>query len=657
MTGLLVLAQPGAATAAEKTDNGDVETTVLHPTVTGTGGSIRYSVASLTGGGVQVSFVYVPNEAAGEKSGKDETQSKDFTVTVDAKAIATQTVTDDGDAIVPATKSSSSDETSSGSASAAAATGAVVDQEASEDSTEVTLQASTEGVQTVWVLPEQAPAAADPDDQSWVTRTWHLLVDKITGNDSAESSDNAPDSNNQDDQDGKEEQGSGDEESTPTAAPTSSPTSNATSSAAASSTSSPSSSSTSSPPSSTETTDEDDSKNDNDSSGDTSGDTCDVTQADAQLTTSVEDNTVDAPLEDGPSAAPTFSDEVRKKAAERASDCGEGSSSDNEDPAEDQAGEQDSEEGRDEVDATPASTSSGKGKVEVAAGDWLSGISGDRPAIEKLRGVPAEVATTWTDYSGNADQLNPGAEFGPDKWDKSLIIAMPPFPDGSSWEATADGQNDEYLRHAFSTMKSKWAGRDGTAYIEYGYEANGYWMSWHVQAGQEDAWTKAFQRARSIQQEEFPDARLGVRFNHESNGYDGDSHDLIQAVKGSIDFLGASYYNAYPYVASKAEFDERATMLDGGGGPKGIKTWLAAARSAGLPIEFGEWSVSAKDGDAGVFVTEMHDTFSSNAGPGAGDVFAESLFNIDKDNDNWRLNSGKVPESAAAYGKAFSDVG
>ena len=90
MTGLLVLTQPGTATAADKIDSAQVKTTVLHPTVAGTGGSVRYSIASLAGGGVQVSFVLVPNEAAGEKSGRDETQSKDFTVTVDAAAVACQ---------------------------------------------------------------------------------------------------------------------------------------------------------------------------------------------------------------------------------------------------------------------------------------------------------------------------------------------------------------------------------------------------------------------------------------------------------------------------------------------------------------------------------------------------------------------------------------
>ncbi len=398
----------------------------------------------------------------------------------------------------------------------------------------------------------------------------------------------------------------------------------------------------------------------------------------AQLTTTrADDDTVDASLQDGPSAAPTFSDEIRKKAAQQASHCGKGRGSGTgstvregqngeKQNGKDQGGD---EQGGDDAtgtpteaptDGAPTAASAGKTKVNVAAGDWLSGISGDaneRAAVEKLRGVDAEVATTWADASGSVAQLGESSQFGADKWNKSLILALPPFPDGSSWEDTASGENDDYLRTTFQTAQQKWGDRDGQLFIEYGYEMNGYWMWWNAKAGQEAAVGKAFARARSIQQAEFPKALLGVRFNHESNGYDGNSEDLIAAVKPSIDFLGASYYNAYPPVATAAEFAERATMRDGGGGPKGIDTWLAAAKTAGLPIEFGEWAESAKDGDSPAFIDGMHQTFEDNAGPGAGQVFAESYFQINKDDDNWRITSGRVPQSAQQYGKQFSDVG
>jgi hypothetical protein len=639
MAGLLVLTHPGTALAADKASTDGVKTTVLHPTITGTDREVRYSVASLAGGGVQVSFVYAPDEAAGETSGRDTVQSKEFTVNVDAKAVATQTVTDDGGTVVPAAENGSKDsreedddaEDSSTTKSTAkpvtkpAGRGGIVKQDVAEDSTKVTLKASTEGVATVWVLPQQAPAAADPDDQGWVSRTWHLLVDKITG------SDDSSDTESGDDQD------AGDDTTTeaPTAAPTTSPSSTPTSSPSASSSSTSSATTDTGTPEGGEEGTKD---------GD---DTCVVTQG--QLTTTLaDDGTVNAPLEDGPSAAPTFSKEVQKKAAEQASDCGEGQGDD--------------EQGGDDATdtSTDAPASSGKTKVDVASGDWLSGISGDaedRAAVEKLRGVPAEVATTWADASGSVSQLGQGSQFGADKWNKSLILALPPFPDGSSWEDTAAGKNDDYLRTTFQTAKVKWGDRDGQLFIEYGYEMNGYWMWWNAKAGQEDAVSKAFARARSIQAEEFPKALLGVRFNHESNGYDGNSEDLIAAVKSSIDFIGASYYNAYPPVATAAEFAERATMRDGGGGPKGIDTWLAAAKTAGLPIEFGEWAESAKDGDSPAFIDGMHQTFQDNAGPGAGQVFAESYFQINKDDDNWRITSGRVPQSAQEYGKQFSDVG
>ncbi|WP_380162773.1 hypothetical protein [Kineococcus sp. R86509] len=671
MTGLLVLTHPGTALAADKTSTDSRKVAVLHPTIAGTDGEVRYSLASLAGGGVQVSFVYVPDEAAGETSGRETVQAKEFTLSVDAKAVATQTVTDDGGTVVPAADDSSkkddaedslTTEPTATSSTKTKTSGGIVEQDAANDSTEVTLKASTEGVATVWVLPQQAPAAANPDDQPWVSRTWHSLIDKITGDE-----DSIANGSGDDEDAGDDDTATAAPTDMPTTSPSSTPTSSSSpssSSPSSSSTGSPSATATGSPSSTGSRDDEGDAEGGN--AGDKDGDdTCVVTQG--QLTTTLaDDGTVNAPLEDGPSAAPTFSEEVQKKAAEQALDCGEGRGSGTgsnvrEDQGDDEQGEDDATDTpTDSSTDAPAAASSGKTKVDVASGDWLSGISGDadeRSAVEKLRGVPAEVATTWADASGSVSQLGEGSQFGADKWNKSLILALPPFPEGSSWEDTAAGKNDEYLRTTFQTAKEKWGDRDGQLFIEYGYEMNGYWMWWNARAGQEDAVSKAFARARSIQSEEFPKALLGVRFNHESNGYDGNSEDLIAAVKSSIDFIGASYYNAYPAVSSKAEFDERAGMRDGGGGPKGIGTWLAAAKTAGLPIEFGEWAESAKDGDSPAFIDGMHETFQDHAGPGAGQVFAESYFQINKDDDNWRITSGRVLQSAQEYGKQFSDVG
>lgn len=719
MAGFLVLTHPGVALAADKTSPGGRETTVLHPALSGTDGEVRYSVSSLAGGGVQLSFVLAPDKEAGDASEQEAVQSKDFTLNVDAKAVATQTVTDDGGTVVPAANDTSTEnsdkddlngdaeddtrddaqddaEGSSTAKPAAAATartkngGGIVEQDVAEDSTTVTLKASTEGVTTVWVLPQQAPAAADPDDQGWVSRTWRSLIDKITddnpsgGSDAATGDDpNAGDQNVGGENDGGEPQATAVPTATRPTSPSSTPTSSPSSRWSSAATGTGAGDDKGNDEGDAESNDT--GKDAADEAGDEAGDdTCVVVQG--QLTTTrADDDTVDAPLQDGPSAAPTFSNEIRKKAAQQASDCGEGRGSGTgsivregqnavEENGEDQKGKDRSgdEQGGDDATSTrtstaeassegaPAAASVEKTKVDVAAGDWLSGISGDaneRAAVEKLRGVDAEVATTWADASGSVAQLGEGSQFGADKWDKSLILALPPFPDGSSWEDTAAGKNDGYLRTTFKTAQEKWGDRDGQLFIEYGYEMNGYWMWWNAKAGQEDAVAKAFARARSIQQTAFPKALLGVRFNHESNGYDGNSEDLIAAVKPSIDFIGASYYNAYPPVATAAEFAKRATMRDGGGGPKGIDTWLAAAKTAGLPIEFGEWAESAKDGDSPAFIDGMHQTFTDNAGPGAGQVFAESYFQVDKDDDNWRITSGRVPQSAQEYGNQFGDVG
>lgn len=198
-------------------------------------------------------------------------------------------------------------------------------------------------------------------------------------------------------------------------------------------------------------------------------------------------------------------------------------------------------------------------------------------------------------------------------------------------------------------------------FISLAWEPNGYWFAWNVTADQTQDFRTAWTRYRALQKKILPQALLTLTMNRESNpqdgrGYDGDSSDLI--VDGAIDAYGVDYYNHYPYAATEQDFTAALNERDGGGGPKGLQTHRDVARQAGVPLILPEWNGSAKNGDAPGFITGMHDFFAAHAGPGAGQVLAETLFEIDKDENNWSLLSGtKMPQSAAAYAREFNDVG
>ncbi|NIZ91732.1 hypothetical protein [Kineococcus rubinsiae] len=560
--------------------------------------------AGVPGGGTTVSFLQKP------QSQNKKAEPRKLTLSVDGDAIAAETAALEDGSMVPAADSD-------------------LGAKQSEGTTTLTVEA-TDQAQTLIFLPEDAPKAADPDDQDDVDGWWSKLVGWITGDDDSEDAATPEDT----------AAGSGTSTSTPTS--TSSPSPTSTDDNRGQEEDDPRPSSTSTPsPASTSTP----------SRTSTGGDVCVVTQRQDQQSIAEEgggQQSEDYAVSDGPTAAPTFSEETRKKAA-AASDCGEGDGTKT--VAEPQPG--------DLVTDDSPTAAEGVTRADVADGDWLSGAAGDPDGIGDLRGAPAEIATTWANGGStgiDVPQLQDGGEYGADTWSKSLIVSVSPFEDGGSWAKAAAGDYDANWTRQLTNIKNGWGERNGSLFISLAWELNGNWYPWAVTAEQTQDFRDAWTRYRALQRKIVPDALLTLTMNKESNGYDGDSSDLI--VEGTLDAYGVDYYNHYPYAATEEAFTPALDERDGGGGPKGLEAHRETAQAAGVPLVLPEWNGSAKNGDAPGFITGMHSFFSQHAGSGAGQVLAESLFEIDKDDNNWALLGGtKMPQSAKAYAREFSDVG
>ncbi len=344
----------------------------------------------------------------------------------------------------------------------------------------------------------------------------------------------------------------------------------------------------------------------------------------------------DYAVSDGPSSAPSFSRATHEDVTATAAPC----------------------DGRpDEV--PPSTPSTGLQRPDLAPGDWESGASGDPDGIAALRGgQPAEIATTWANGGTTSiavPQLQDGGEYSEENWDASLIVSVSPFKEGGSWAQAAAGAYDADWRQQLTTVKEGWGEREGNLYLSPAWELNGNWFPWAVTKAETADFHTAWSRYRELQQEILPDALLTLTFNRESNGYDGDARDLIPT--GEIDAYGVDYYNHFPYVSTVAEFEEQLDDRDGGGGPKGFSAHRAAAAEAGVPVVVPEWNGSAKNGDSPAFITGMYEQFRTYAGPGPGQVAAESLFEIDKDGGNWTLLDGtKMPQSAATYARLWGQA-
>ncbi|WP_432541739.1 malectin domain-containing carbohydrate-binding protein [Kineococcus sp. SYSU DK002] len=306
---------------------------------------------------------------------------------------------------------------------------------------------------------------------------------------------------------------------------------------------------------------------------------------------------------------------------------------------------------------TTAPTTPRPGTKNVSGHAWMSGSSGVGAAnggFGAWRGSNLDIVSSWAgnaDNSANFYTLWKGAEYG--NWNGSMDMAVGGIDSGETWAQAASGKFDARWAASLTKLKQLWAGREGTMYIRFAHEMNGYWFSWSVNKNNHQDFMASWKRYRALQQQIFPQAKLVFSVNKETNGAGMDWTKFFPG-KQYVDVLSVDYYNNWPYAATLAQFQQQSWDKDGYGAPKGINAHLAFARSQGLPLSVSEWSGNADDGDSPAFIQGMYDFFKANAGTGAGQLIYEVQFNCDIDNKRWLLNGGtRMPNSAAKYKELF----
>jgi hypothetical protein len=285
--------------------------------------------------------------------------------------------------------------------------------------------------------------------------------------------------------------------------------------------------------------------------------------------------------------------------------------------------------------------------------DWASGASvdGDVDDFAAWRGSPVEITGTWADAQTSLQvqlpQLRAGEEFG--DWDRDLDIAIGAIGDGETWAAAADGDYDSRWRRSLTNLERLWGDRPGTLYLRFAHEMNGDWYPWAVTAEDRDDFITAWRRFRDLQQEVFPASRLVFCLSRESVDSGIDWRETFPGAE-YVDVLGVDYYNQYPYVDTKQEFDATASETDEWGGPKGIQGYQDFAREQGLPLAFPEWGGNATEGDAPAFIYGMYEFFAREGGDGAGQVLYEIVFSIPGYDGAFEMYpETEMPNSAEQY--------
>jgi hypothetical protein len=284
---------------------------------------------------------------------------------------------------------------------------------------------------------------------------------------------------------------------------------------------------------------------------------------------------------------------------------------------------------------------------------WLSGSAGPTVvdgSLEQWRGSPVEIAGYWADSNEGMValwQLQPGEKYA--DWPHAMDIAIGAIDEHESWAEAAEGVYDDRWREALRNLAERRGEVRAPTYIRFAHESNGDWYPWRVDADSAKDFVAAWQRFRSLQLEEYPDAQLVFNVNSESVG---NRVDWRETFPGSehVDVYSVDYYNAHPWVNTSDEWDDSIEEIDDYGAPKGLEQHRRFAETAGLPFAISEWSNDARRGDAPVFMEELNAYLREHAGDGPGELIYEVHFNIEQDENAWAVYPRtRMPRSADIY--------
>jgi hypothetical protein len=293
------------------------------------------------------------------------------------------------------------------------------------------------------------------------------------------------------------------------------------------------------------------------------------------------------------------------------------------------------------------------GSDRSQAATWLSGSAGPTVvdgSLEQWRGTPVLIAGYWADSNEGMValwQLQPGDKYG--DWPHAIDVAIGAIDEDDSWAEAAEGAYDDRWREALGNLAELRGGVQAPTYVRFAHESNGDWYPWRVDADSAEDFVVSWRRFRSIQLDEYPDAQLVFNVNSESVG---SGVDWRATFPGSehVDVFSVDYYNQHPWVNTRADWEAAIEEVDEYGAPKGLERHRRFAESAGLPFAISEWSNNAREGDAPVFMEELHAYLQEHAGDGPGELLYEVHFNIEQDDRAWAVYPNtRMPRSAEVY--------
>lgn len=271
--------------------------------------------------------------------------------------------------------------------------------------------------------------------------------------------------------------------------------------------------------------------------------------------------------------------------------------------------------------------------AQAAGSGWLSGASGDNivdGSFASWRGSPVTIAGTWNDNSDATQKeqwsMGSGGTYG--NWDQSIDDSIGGFWSGT-WADVANGSQDANLHAALSAIDAGW-GNKKTVFIRFAHEFNGSWYYWKVTPDQNENFKKAFARFYNMVQTDLVAKGRDAKVVWSPNSDEHNGQNTADSWPGDqyVDVVGVDYYD-WDQATDQAKWDAAIKKPGSSGGPQGLLTWQAFAKSHGKPMSFPEWGTTG-DGpvDDPFFIQKMNEFFRANAGTGPGQVWYEVYFDV-----------------------------
>jgi Glycosyl hydrolase family 26 len=276
-------------------------------------------------------------------------------------------------------------------------------------------------------------------------------------------------------------------------------------------------------------------------------------------------------------------------------------------------------------------------------GAWSSGSSeyGSAQGFGSWRGETSTIYGCWNDHDG--DQGNPAScmdaqKAGGYKYDIELASGF--LAPGDSMSGAAGGAYEGRWRSYVQGVASRW-GTARTVYIRPAHEFNLGNYRWQINNTTDaDNFKAAWRRYYNIIKTELKDkgynAKMTLSYNWDSH-MNGVTIDQVWPGNEYVDVIGIDRYDAYwggssPPTCHNTDARWNEMMnYNNRAGNLSLTGWQQFAREKGKPIAFPEWGLADKatsiNCDNPLWIQNMHDFFSKNAGTGPAQVEYEVYFN------------------------------